>query len=103
MPVKSLAFSLCLDPQRPWRDVRSIGLAADDVGWHSIYLPDHFMPHDAGNRPGQGPFLEVWTCLTALAALTQHVRLGTLVLGSTYRHPAVVANMAASSFCISAL
>lgn len=59
-------------------------------------MPDHFMPHDAADRPRPGPVLEAWTCLTGLAALTRRVRLGTLVLGSTYRHPAVVANMAAS-------
>jgi F420-dependent oxidoreductase-like protein len=93
---KSLVFSLCLDTQRPWQDVRSIGTAADAAGWHAIYVPDHFMPHDARNRPRRGPFLEAWTCLAALATLTQHVRLGTLVLGNTYRHPAVVANMAAT-------
>ncbi len=88
-----MLFSLCLDTQRPWQDVRSIAAAADAAGWHSIYVPDHFMPHDARNRPRRGPLLEAWTCLAAVATLTQHVRLGTLVLGNTYRHPAVVATL----------
>ena len=94
--AKSLVFSLCLDTRRPWLDVRSIGAATDFAGWHCIYVPDHFMPHDARNRPSPGPVLEAWSCLTALAMVTRHVRVGTLVLGSTYRHPAVVANMAAT-------
>ncbi len=88
-------FSLCIDTQRPWRDVRAIGAAAD-AQWHCLYVPDHFMPHDARDRPRGGPFLEAWSCLTALAMLAQKVRVGTLVLGNTYRHPAVVANMAAT-------
>jgi alkanesulfonate monooxygenase SsuD/methylene tetrahydromethanopterin reductase-like flavin-dependent oxidoreductase (luciferase family) len=40
--------------------------------------------------------LECWTTLSALATQTTTVRLGSLVLGNTYRHPAVVANMAAA-------
>jgi F420-dependent oxidoreductase-like protein len=96
VPAKALLFSLCLDTGRPWQDVRSIGSSADSAGWHCLYVPDHFMPHDARGRPRPGPVLEAWSCLTALAILTRQVRVGTLVLGSTYRHPAVVANMAAT-------
>jgi alkanesulfonate monooxygenase SsuD/methylene tetrahydromethanopterin reductase-like flavin-dependent oxidoreductase (luciferase family) len=66
----------------------------DDAGWDGVYLPDHFMPHDPDGEPRDGPMLEAWTSLSALAAATSNVRLGTLVLGSTYRHPALVANMA---------
>jgi alkanesulfonate monooxygenase SsuD/methylene tetrahydromethanopterin reductase-like flavin-dependent oxidoreductase (luciferase family) len=40
--------------------------------------------------------LECWTVPAALASQTTAVRLGSLVLGNTYRHPAVVANMAAT-------
>jgi alkanesulfonate monooxygenase SsuD/methylene tetrahydromethanopterin reductase-like flavin-dependent oxidoreductase (luciferase family) len=45
--------------------------------------------------------LECWTVLTALATQTTTVRLGPLVLGNTYRHPAVLANMAATLGLIS--
>ena len=83
-------------PRRPWQDIRSIGTSADSAGWHCLYVADHFMPHDVLGRPRPGPVLEAWSCLTALAMLTRQVRVGTLVLGSTYRHPAVVANMAAT-------
>lgn len=43
-----------------------------------------------------GPVLESWTTLSALALVTSRIGLGTLVLGNAYRHPAVVANMAAT-------
>src|SRR3989449_9914177 len=45
--------------------------------------------------------LESWSTLSALAALVPHVRVGTIVLGNTYRHPAVVAKMAAQGDIIS--
>jgi len=49
-----LAFGLCVDLQRPWSEIRLIGEAADSAGWHSIYLPDHFMPHETRNRAAGG-------------------------------------------------
>ena len=66
------------------------------VGWDGVYICDHFMPYDAGGLAVEGAMLEGWTALAAVAGHTQRLRLGTLVLGNTYRHPAVVANMAAT-------
>jgi F420-dependent oxidoreductase-like protein len=61
-----------------------------------VYVVDHFMPFAPGVETVSGPVLECWTSLTALVGETSRIRLGTLVLGNTYRHPAVVANMAAT-------
>lgn len=91
-----MLVSLCLDPGRPWSDLRAIARHAEQAGLHALWMSDHFMPYAEDGRPPDGPVLEGWTTLTALGALTSRIRLGTLVLGATYRHPAVVANMAAT-------
>ncbi len=78
-----------------WQAMRAMWVEADDIevydaGWNF----DHFYPILTDDP--SGPCLEGWTTLTALAAVTARVRLGTMVNGNTYRHPAVVANMASS-------
>lgn len=62
------------------------------TGWDGIWVADHFMPNQEDNS---GPTGEVWTNLTAIAVNVPRVRIGTLVLGNTYRHPPIVAKMAA--------
>lgn len=89
-------MSLCVDPRRSWRETAALAQRVDAGGWHAVYLCDHFMPHDPAGAAADGPVLECWTTLSALAMQTTRTRLGTLVLGNTYRHPAVVANMAAA-------
>ena len=73
--------------------------AADDIDvFESGWTFDHFYP--IFSDPA-GPCLEGWTTLTALAQATTRLRLGTLVTGIHYRHPAVLANMAAALDIIS--
>lgn len=91
-----MRLSLCLDPGRPWPEVRDLSQRVDSAGWHAVYMCDHFMPHDPAGRALDGPVLECWTVLAALATQMATIGLGSLVLGNTYRHPAVVANMAAT-------
>jgi F420-dependent oxidoreductase-like protein len=86
---------LWIGTERPWDDVRETALAADRAGWDGVYLADHFMPNE--QPPGLEPRLEAWTALAALAALTERARLGILVSGNTYRHPAIIAKMAATT------
>jgi F420-dependent oxidoreductase-like protein len=76
-----------------YEQLRDFWLEADRLGydWASVF--DHFIPIMSDPL---GPCLEGWTTLTALAAVTKNVRVGTLVLGVGYRHPAVLANMAAT-------
>jgi F420-dependent oxidoreductase-like protein len=68
--------------------------AADDIDvYESGWTFDHFYPIFSDST---GPCLEGWTTLTALAQATKRLRVGVLVTGIHYRHPAVLANMAAA-------
>ncbi len=68
--------------------------AADDIElFESGWLFDHFYPIYSDSS---GPCLEGWVTLAAFAQATRRLRLGVLVTGAHYRHPAVLANMAAT-------
>lgn len=72
---------------------------ADEMDiYESGWTFDHFYPTFSDST---GPCLEGWTTLTALAQATKRLRLGTMVTGIHYRHPAVLANMAAALDVIS--
>jgi F420-dependent oxidoreductase-like protein len=72
---------------------------ADDIPEiEHAWLFDHFMPLGADPT---GPCLEGWSTLAAFAALTKRVRVGLMVTGNTYRHPAVLANIGATVDIIS--
>jgi alkanesulfonate monooxygenase SsuD/methylene tetrahydromethanopterin reductase-like flavin-dependent oxidoreductase (luciferase family) len=81
-----------------FKDVESITssiIAADQLGFDGVVLPDHYM---WGTRSwGQGPddyiTLETWITLTYLAAKTESIRLGTLVTPIPFRPPAIFAKM----------
>ncbi|MCP4434864.1 MAG: LLM class F420-dependent oxidoreductase [Actinomycetia bacterium] len=74
--------------------------AADDIElFESAWNFDHFEPIIA--QPRTGPCLEGWTSLAALAQATRRIRVGCMVTGMPYRHPSVLANMAATVDVIS--
>lgn len=75
--------------------MRGLAVGAERAGLARVYVPDHFMPYHPATALA-GPVHESWTCLSALAVATSTIGIGTLVLGNSYRHPAVVANMAAT-------
>ena len=82
-----------------WAEILAVWKEADQIDlFESGWIFDHFYPID-GNVGG--PCLEGWTTLTALALATERLRLGTLVTGIHYRHPAVLANMVATLDIIS--
>ncbi|MEM7141596.1 MAG: LLM class flavin-dependent oxidoreductase [Actinomycetota bacterium] len=90
-------FSLWPTTAQPWISVLEGCRWAEARGWHGVWVPDHFMtnvPVDAGSERELDPWLEAWTTQAALAALVPRVRIGAMVSGNRYRHPAVVANMA---------
>ncbi len=65
----------------------------DDAGYAAVWSWDHFVSKGANRR---APVLEAWTILTAAAAVTNRIRVGTFVLNVMNRHPAVLARMAAT-------
>jgi len=66
---------------------------AETLGFDTAFVSDHFMGLAPGPLESEQCF-ESWCLLSALAARTQRIRLGVLVTGNTYRHPAVLAKMA---------
>ena len=95
-----MRFAFKTSPQNTtWADMLAVWQAADDIDvYESGWTFDHFYPIFSDTT---GPCLEGWTTLTALAQATKRLRLGTLVTGIHYRHPAVLANMAAALDIIS--
>lgn len=95
----NMKFSLWLPANLPWNDLRAAathaaGATSGAANWRGLWLEDHFMDNTA--EPNDGARGECLTQLTALAATVPDVRIGSLVLGNTYRHPAVVAKQAAA-------
>jgi F420-dependent oxidoreductase-like protein len=89
-------FSIWPNLQQPWADVLEVAQHAEATGWDGIYVADHFMGDGVSFGDGDTPTLEATASVAALAAATTRLRLGTLVLGMTYRHPAVLAKWAAT-------
>jgi F420-dependent oxidoreductase-like protein len=90
-----MRFAIKTAPQHTtWPAMLEVWQAADDIElFESGWTFDHFYPIFSDTT---GPCLEGWVTLTALAQATKRLRLGTLVTGIHYRHPAVLANMAAT-------
>ena len=88
-----MRFAFKTSPQNTtWADMLPIWQAADDIDvFESGWTFDHFYPIFSDST---GPCLEGWITLTALAQATKRLRVGVLVTGIHYRHPAVLANMA---------
>jgi alkanesulfonate monooxygenase SsuD/methylene tetrahydromethanopterin reductase-like flavin-dependent oxidoreductase (luciferase family) len=77
-----------------WPEYRSMALAAEEVGFDSIWLGDHLLYRDEG-EPERGPW-DAWTLLAAIAALTERVEIGPLVACLAFHPPGLIARMAAA-------
>lgn len=99
--MPGMRFSYWPAPARTWEEIRDIAAHCEQTGWDGIYFADHFMPNGPGPEPLDGPILECWSVLSALAVAVPRVRLAPLVTSVTYRHPALLAKIAAATDQIS--
>lgn len=77
-----------------WSDIRASIEALEAGRWNSLWFADHFLPPLGGREEEQLPAFEGLSLIAAAAGMTEKLRLGHLVLGNTYRNPALVAKMA---------
>ena len=67
-------------------EYRETARRAEDLGYSTLYVPDHFVDHPFGPFPA----------MAMVAEATKSLRVGSLVLGNDYRHPVVLARDAAT-------
>jgi F420-dependent oxidoreductase-like protein len=96
-----MRFAIKTSPQETtWPDMLAVWQAADEIElFESAWTFDHFYP--IFTEAIDGDCMEGWITLTALAQATRRLRLGVLVSATPYRHPAVLAKMAATVDIIS--
>jgi F420-dependent oxidoreductase-like protein len=85
-----LRFGLCTDQNLSWEKTLERWRLFERLGFDSAWDCDHYVQP---SRP-DGPYLEAWTLLAALAAGTERIRVGVLVSCNTFRHPALLAKEA---------
>src|SRR5437899_2819737 len=90
-----MRFAIKTAPQHTtYKDMLAVWQAADEIElFDSAWTFDHFYPIFSDWK---GPCMEAWVTTTGLAQATKRIRVGVMVTGNVYRHPAVLANMAAS-------
>jgi len=73
--------------------LRDIATLADESGFYSLWVMDHLFQMGDEFGPADALMLEGYSTINYLAGITQHVRLGTLVTGNSYRSPGLLIKM----------
>ncbi len=71
-----------------WEQWLALARTCERLGFDGLFRSDHYLSFD---RPGARGTLDAWTTLAGLAAVTERIRLGTMVSPATFRHPSVLA------------
>jgi alkanesulfonate monooxygenase SsuD/methylene tetrahydromethanopterin reductase-like flavin-dependent oxidoreductase (luciferase family) len=87
-----------IDPAHQWPVMRDFAVRADQGLWESLWVYDHF--HTVPT-PTEEATHEAWTLMSALAASTSRIRLGQMCTAMSYRNPAYLAKVAATTDLIS--
>ena len=86
-----LRYGLKLSQNATIEQYRAVWRIADEAGFDHCWCVDHFATL---GRRDDGPIVEAWALLAAMAVTTSRTRVGCAVTGNTYRHPAVLAKAA---------
>ena len=86
-----MRFSFWPNPSQPYTEVKQLAQHVEQTGWDGFWYADNFMPNALDTH---APWPEAWITLAAIGAEVPRLRIGTLVTGNTYRHPAILAKMA---------
>ena len=79
-----------------WDDIRASIETMEAGRWNSLWFADHFLPPGGSREDEHLTAFEAYTLIAVAAGMTKKLRMGHLVLGNTYRNPALVAKMAAT-------
>jgi alkanesulfonate monooxygenase SsuD/methylene tetrahydromethanopterin reductase-like flavin-dependent oxidoreductase (luciferase family) len=75
-----------------WDEIKELVVTGEQVGFDSVWIPDHLIHEPEGVDPYG--IWEAWSLISALAAVTDRVRIGPHVLCTGWRNPALIAKMA---------
>jgi alkanesulfonate monooxygenase SsuD/methylene tetrahydromethanopterin reductase-like flavin-dependent oxidoreductase (luciferase family) len=86
----ALSFGYCVEAPIAWPDLLELAREVDaNSRFDSFWMPDALTAHDDAK-------LDAFAVLAAIASVTSRVRLGTLVAGNAFRHPAMLAQTVAT-------
>ncbi len=91
--MKKVKFGVMLRQEKTnFKPIRETAELCDELGYHSVWFYDHIL----GMGSIDSDIFESWTLMSALSTVTSRAKIGTLVLCNSFRHPSLLAKMAAT-------